>query len=139
MTLFPPPTPEMAEQRERLAKLIERTRDYKMTPAEIQEQKISFVVGQLPEESKVTREQVAAQIYEREGNLTAMQADIAAARKATADAHDARVKAEKERDALRVALTVYADPCDATETTPCGYKGNMCCKTARATLTGETS
>ena len=78
MTLFPPPTPEMAEQRERLAKLIERTRDYKMTPAEIQEQKISFVVGQLPEESKVTREQVAAQIYEREGNLTAMQAEVAA-------------------------------------------------------------
>ena len=32
------------------------------------------------------------------------------------------------------ALKVYGDPCDATETTPCGYKGHMCCKTARAAL-----
>jgi hypothetical protein len=42
------------------------------------------------------------------------------------------LRAEMER--LREALRVYADPCDATETTPCGYDGNMCCKTARAAL-----
>lgn len=32
------------------------------------------------------------------------------------------------------ALDVYADPCDATESTPCGYEGNMCCRTARTTI-----
>lgn len=35
---------------------------------------------------------------------------------------------------LAEALEVYADGCDATETTPCGYAGNMCCMTARAAL-----
>ena len=35
---------------------------------------------------------------------------------------------------LEAALEVYADCCDATETTPCGYEGNMCCKTARDAL-----
>ena len=38
---------------------------------------------------------------------------------------------------LREALQVYANSCDATETSPCGYEGNMCCRTARAALTGE--
>ena len=32
------------------------------------------------------------------------------------------------------ALEVYADPCDATETTSCGYTGNMCCMTANTAL-----
>jgi hypothetical protein len=41
---------------------------------------------------------------------------------------DARVQA------LVGALKVYADSCEATETTPCGYEGNMCCMTARAAL-----
>jgi hypothetical protein len=36
--------------------------------------------------------------------------------------------------ALVEALKVYADSCEATETTPCGYEGNMCCMTARAAL-----
>lgn len=36
--------------------------------------------------------------------------------------------------ALLDALQVYADGCDATETTPCGYDGNMCCMTARTAL-----
>ena len=44
-----------------------------------------------------------------------------------------------ERDRLREALQLYADPCDATETSPCGYEGNMCCSTAREALKGETS
>ena len=35
---------------------------------------------------------------------------------------------------LRKALQLYAEPCDATETSPCGYEGNMCCRTARAAL-----
>ena len=43
-----------------------------------------------------------------------------------------------ERDRLAKALQVYADPCDATETTTCGYEGNMCCRTAREALKGET-
>ena len=43
-----------------------------------------------------------------------------------------------ERDRLRAALIVYADPCDATETNPCGYEGNLCCRIARAALKGET-
>jgi len=43
-----------------------------------------------------------------------------------------------ERDRFRVALQLYAEPCDATETSPCGYEGNMCCRTARAALKGET-
>lgn len=44
----------------------------------------------------------------------------------------------KERDRLVKALQVYADPCDANETTSCGYEGNMCCRTARAALKGES-
>ena len=44
---------------------------------------------------------------------------------------------EAERDGLREALQVYADPCDAAEGVPCGYEGNMCCKTARAALKQE--
>ena len=43
-----------------------------------------------------------------------------------------------ERDRLREALQLYAEPCDATETSPCGYKGNMCCRTAREALKGES-
>jgi hypothetical protein len=39
---------------------------------------------------------------------------------------------------LREALQVYANSCDATETSPCGYEGNMCCRTARAALKGES-
>lgn len=39
-----------------------------------------------------------------------------------------------EIDRLRTALSVYADGCDATETTSCGYEGNMCCMTARKAL-----
>lgn len=39
--------------------------------------------------------------------------------------------AEAERDRLREALRVYADPCEGPD---CGYEGNMCCKTARVAL-----
>ena len=42
-----------------------------------------------------------------------------------------------ERDRLREALAIYAESCDATETTPCGYQGSLCCMTARAALGGE--
>ena len=47
------------------------------------------------------------------------------------------LKLREENERLREALLVYADPCDATETKPCGYEGNMCCMTARAALKGE--
>jgi hypothetical protein len=43
-------------------------------------------------------------------------------------------KAEADNARLREALQVYANSCDATETSPCGYEGNMCCHTARAAL-----
>jgi hypothetical protein len=33
------------------------------------------------------------------------------------------------------ALKFYGSSCDATESSPCGYEGNLCCKTARAALT----
>lgn len=56
------------------------------------------------------------------------------ARKVLSDERDA-LAAENQR--LREALLVYADPCDATETKPCGYEGNMCCMTARAALKGD--
>ena len=50
-----------------------------------------------------------------------------------------RIKAlTAERDRLREALQLYADPCDATETSPCGYTGYMCCRTARAALKGDS-
>jgi hypothetical protein len=42
---------------------------------------------------------------------------------------------EADNARLREALDIYADPCDATETTPCGYTGNQCCKAARAAIT----
>ena len=48
---------------------------------------------------------------------------------------DCRIAAlEAQVAALTGALRVYADGCDAGDTTPCGYEGNMCCSTARAAL-----
>jgi hypothetical protein len=35
---------------------------------------------------------------------------------------------------LVAALRVYADPCNASEDTLCGYEGNLCCRTARDAL-----
>jgi len=54
---------------------------------------------------------------------------------AAADCIEA-LKAENAR--LREALEFYADPCDAPETGSCGYEGNMCCRTARAALKGDS-
>jgi hypothetical protein len=45
--------------------------------------------------------------------------------------HTAIDALQSERDSLLEALRFYATSCDATETTPCGYEGNLCCKTAR--------
>jgi hypothetical protein len=39
-----------------------------------------------------------------------------------------------QRDALLEALKFYGSSCDATESTPCGYEGNLCCKRARAAI-----
>ena len=35
---------------------------------------------------------------------------------------------------LLEALKFYGSSCDATESTPCGYEGNLCCKRARAAI-----
>ena len=35
---------------------------------------------------------------------------------------------------LLAALRFYAEPCDATQESDCGYAGNMCCKRARAAI-----
>jgi hypothetical protein len=39
-----------------------------------------------------------------------------------------------QRDALLEALKFYGSSCDATESTPCGYEGNLCCKRARVAI-----
>lgn len=44
----------------------------------------------------------------------------------------AELEAEVAR--LREALRHYASDCDATETTPCPYEGNLCCRVARDAL-----
>ena len=50
----------------------------------------------------------------------------------------ARVVAGEEQDMtdreLLEALKFYGSSCDATESTPCGYEGNLCCKRARAAI-----
>jgi hypothetical protein len=43
-----------------------------------------------------------------------------------------RLNAEKAE--LLEALKFYGSSCDATESTPCGYEGNLCCKRARAAI-----
>lgn len=48
----------------------------------------------------------------------------------------ARADLEAENKRLRGALEFYGSSCDATETTPCGYEGALCCKVARAALEG---
>ncbi len=55
-----------------------------------------------------------------------------AAEAGEADARDARIAA------LEKALQHYAESCDATETQPCGYTGNLCCKVARAALKADS-
>ena len=52
---------------------------------------------------------------------------------------DANVVAELRRlhalnRELLEALKFYGSSCDATESTPCGYEGNLCCKQARAAI-----
>jgi hypothetical protein len=51
---------------------------------------------------------------------------------------DERKHAKPLHDEMLSALRFYASGCDATETTPCGYHGNMCCKTASAAIAKAT-
>lgn len=52
---------------DRLLKLIEKARYHVMTPREKWQQRVSFVFGNMPFGSTVTREQVEAQITEEYG------------------------------------------------------------------------
>ena len=45
-----------------------------------------------------------------------------------------QIMADPRVRALVEALMLYADPCEATETSGCGFDGNMCCKSARTAL-----
>jgi chromosome segregation ATPase len=60
-----------------LADLMRRAAQHQMTPAERQAQKISLVCGLLPEDSPLTKDDVAKMIYARDGNLAEMEARIA--------------------------------------------------------------
>jgi hypothetical protein len=50
------------------------------------------------------------------------------------DVVDAVRRLRKEKAGLLEALKFYGSSCDATESTPCGYEGNLCCKRARAAI-----
>jgi len=52
---------------DRLLELIEEARNHVMTPREKWQQRVSFVYGNMPFSSTVTREQVEAQITEEYG------------------------------------------------------------------------
>ena len=43
---------------DKLAELVEKVRDYKMTPEEVAEQRVSFVYGNAPHKDNSTKEQV---------------------------------------------------------------------------------
>lgn len=55
------------DARTELNRLLEKARDHKMTPAEIWDQRVSFVYGNMPFRSTVTREQVVAAVTEMYG------------------------------------------------------------------------
>jgi hypothetical protein len=46
----------------------------------------------------------------------------------------AHAELRKRNAELLEALKFYGSSCDATESTPCGYEGNLCCKRARAAI-----
>jgi len=58
--------------------LIERVRDHKMTDEEIFQQRLSFVYGQLPADSGLTREQVREQLARQYGSTQSFFSDVAA-------------------------------------------------------------
>lgn len=83
-----------AQEDKELARLLELAAGHTMTPGEIQQQKISYAFGMLPEESTVTREDVERRVYEREGNIPAMERRISEleAKNARLDAENAYLK-----------------------------------------------
>jgi hypothetical protein len=50
------------------------------------------------------------------------------------DVVDAVRRLREEKAGLLEALKFYGSSCDATESTPCGYEGNLCCKRARVAI-----
>lgn len=58
--------------------LMERVRDHKMTDDEIFEQRLSFVYGQLPAGSSLTREQVREQLARHYGSTRSFFSDVVA-------------------------------------------------------------
>ena len=69
--LYAPATP-----RPLLDALIEAAKTHEMTPAEMQQQSISFVFGSLSKSSILTRADVENAIYARHGNLAGMEETI---------------------------------------------------------------
>lgn len=61
-----------------LEALIERVRDHKMTDDEVFEQRLSFVYGQLPAGSGLTREQVREQLARHYGSTRSFFSDVEA-------------------------------------------------------------
>jgi len=68
----------MSDEKDRLAQLIEQAKARgPMTPAELQQQRISFVYGNLSVKHPATRESIAAADYAQYGNLAEMNDTIA--------------------------------------------------------------
>ena len=73
--------------------LIERARDYVMTPEEVFEQRVSFVYGQLGEKNKLTKQEVADYLLHKHGRPAPDPATI---------------RAKALEDAARVAESIGA-------------------------------
>lgn len=90
-----------------LSEKLKAAAGHKMTPAEIQDQRIGFIFGTLPGSSTLTLGDVARMDYEQHGNLAAMddeiarlRAELAEAREQVAGAYLSAAKAINERGVM---------------------------------------
>ena len=80
---------------------------------------------------------LATQLAERDAELARVRVGLDAAQKTGETYRIANRNNFARIAALTEALAIYADGCDGTETSECGYEGNLCCKIARAALTTD--